>query len=184
MRILEEEASEEEAAEVAQLASAVPDWQRKLAIELARSPRKSLGGKTLSRYLWAGAALAAALTMAVGIALWWQHVTAPERLLAEAYTHSRIFVLRMPGADFADVTPETHLRGGATGHESSQLLDARAGIERRLERAPNDAHWLQLEARADLLEENYGAAIDILDRLLDAGPVTAGLLADDAAAYF
>ena len=49
---------------------------------------------------------------------------------------------------------------------------------------PQNPHWLQLEARADLLEERFDPAIDILDRLLAAGPVTSGLLADDAAAYF
>jgi CHAT domain-containing protein/tetratricopeptide (TPR) repeat protein len=90
----------------------------------------------------------------------------------------------MPGAAFAEVTPETHLRGGSTGRESSRLLDARSRIERHLEKAPQDPHWLELEARADVLEEKYDSAVDILDRLLAAGPVTASLLADDAAAYF
>ena len=50
----------------------------------------------------------------------------PERLLAAAYTDSRIFDLRVPGAGFAEVTPEKHLRGGPTGRESARLLDARA----------------------------------------------------------
>ena len=182
--ILEDEPSPEENMELAQLPPASPDWQRKLAVELARTPHKSMNGKTFGRYLWAGAAMAACLTLAAGIALWWEHANTPERMLAEAYTHSRTFDLRMPGAGFAEVTPETHLRGGASGHESSRLLDARAGIERRLESAPNDPHWLQLEARADLLEERYDQAIDIFDRLLAAGPVTSSLLADTAAAYF
>jgi hypothetical protein len=90
----------------------------------------------------------------------------------------------MPGAGFAQVTPESHLRGSATGREPASLLDARARIERKLETAPQDPHWLQLEARADLLEEKFDPAIDILDRLLAAGPVTASLLSDDAASYF
>jgi len=67
--------------------------------------------------------------------LWWQRANTPERLLAEAYTHDRIFELRMPDAGFADVTPQTHLRGGAAAHESARLLDAHARIERQLENA-------------------------------------------------
>jgi tetratricopeptide (TPR) repeat protein len=184
LTLLAGEASEEESAEIAGLASASQDWQAGLAVELARTPRRREQQKTTRTYLWAGAGLAASLALAAGLALWWQHIHTPELLLAEAYSHSRIFELRMPGAGFAEVTPQTHLRGAEAGREASKLLDARARIERRLESAPNDPHWLQLEARADLLEEKFDPAIDILDRLLAAGPVTANLLADDAAAYF
>jgi len=182
LRMANAEPSPEESAQGNRLACASPEWQHQMAAKLARTPRKSSQAKTW--YLWAGAGLAATLAIAVVLTAWWQRVNTPERLLAEAYTHSRIFELRMPGAGFAEVTPESHLRGGATGHESASLLDARARIERHLESAPQDPHWLQLEARADLLEEKFDPAIDILDRLLAAGPVTSDLLADDAAAYF
>lgn len=174
--------SPEEAVEVSQLAWASQEWQHQMAVQLAHTPRQQKQVKTW--YLWTGAALAASLAIAIGLTAWWQHVNTPERLLAEAYTHSRIFELRMPGAAFAEVTPESHLRGSATGRESSRLLDARSRIERKLETAPQDPHWLQLEARADVLEEKFDPAIDILDRLLASGPVTSSLLADAAAAYF
>jgi len=183
-RLLEDEPSPEEEAELGGLRSASPFWQHQMAVELAHSPRQSSLRKSRGWYLWASAGLAASLALAVGLTLWWQHINTPERLLAESYTHSRIFEMRMPGADFAGVTPETHLRGGASRHESSWLLEARARIERHLESTPQDPHWLQLEARADVLEEKFDPAIDILDRLLAAGPVTASLLTDDAAAYF
>jgi tetratricopeptide (TPR) repeat protein len=178
------EASPEEAAEIAGLASASRDWQHNLAVELAHTPHRPARGKASRFYLWAGAGLAASLLFAAVLTVWWQHANSPERLLAEAYTHSRIFELRIPGAGFAEVTPQAHLRGGAADQESSRLLDARARIERHLENSPQDPHWLQLQARADLLEEKYDPAIDILDRLLAAGPVTTSLLVDDAAAYF
>ena len=187
LRALFADASPEDAAELGSLSSVSRDWQRCLAAQLARTPRRSRdGGRMGARpfYLWAGAGLAASLLLAVGLTGWWRLANTPERLLAEAYTHSRIFDLRMPGAGFAEVTPQAHLRGGATGRESARLLDARARIERHLESAPEDPHWLQLEARSDLLEERFDPAIDILDRLLAAGPVTSGLLVDDAAAYF
>jgi tetratricopeptide (TPR) repeat protein len=187
LRALFANASPEDAAELGSLSSVSRDWQRCLAAQLARTPRRSREeGRMRARpfYLWAGAGLAASLLLAVGLTGWWRLANTPERLLAEAYTHSRIFDLRMPGAGFAEVMPQAHLRGGATGRESPRLLDARARIERHLESAPEDPHWLQLEARSDLLEERFDPAIDILDRLLAAGPVTSGLLVDDAAAYF
>jgi len=177
-------ASDEESAQLAGLASASGHWQGSLAARLAHTPHQPARRMRPASYLWAGAGLAASLALAAGIALWWQHVHTPERLLAEAYTHSRIFELRMPDAGFAEAVPQTHLRGSGTGREASKLLDARARIESRLESSPDDPHWLQLEARANLLEEKFDPAIDILDRLLAAGPVTASLLADDAAAYF
>jgi tetratricopeptide (TPR) repeat protein len=92
--------------------------------------------------------------------------------------------MRMPGAGFVEVTPKMHLRGGTAERESGKLLDARARIEQQLVAAPEDEHWLQLEARSDILEEKFDQAIEILDRLIAAGPVTESLLLDDASAYF
>jgi tetratricopeptide (TPR) repeat protein len=207
LRMLFANASKEEEAEVRKLTSSSRDWQNDLAAELARTPHRTQdqarnqtpsqtpsqtrnltrnqGRKRVrSIYLWAGAGMAASLLFASALVLWRQSANTSERLLAEAYTHSRLFDLRMPGAGFAEIAPQTHLRGSATGRELSRLSDARARIERHLENAPADPHWLQLEARADVLEEKFDPAIDILDRLLAAGPVTSGLLADDATAYF
>jgi tetratricopeptide (TPR) repeat protein len=184
LHLTEDVANDEESAQIAGLASAASQWQSGLAGRLAQTPHQPARKMRPVSYLWAGAGLAASLALAAGIALWWQQVHTPERLLAEAYTHSRIFELRMPGAGFAEAAPQTHLRGTGTGREASKLLDARARIESRLESSPDDPHWLQLEARANLLEEKFDPAIDVLDRLLAAGPVTASLLADDAAAYF
>jgi tetratricopeptide (TPR) repeat protein len=189
MRLLAAEASLEEIAELNRMASATGEWQQKLAAKLARTPHFPAPHllvlrRPMSAYLWAGAALAASLLVAILASAWWQHLNNPERLLAEAYTRSRIFEMRMPGAGFAEVTPNRHLRGNAPSREPAQLLKARNRIDRKLEAAPEDAHWLQLEARADLMEEKFDPAIGILDRLLGAGPVTSSLLEDDAAAYF
>jgi len=184
LRPLDAEASPEEAAAVAEMESASADWQHSFAAQLARTPRQSLGMKTPRIYLWAGAGLAASLALAAGLGLLWRQAHTPERLIAEAYGQYRSFDLRVPGAGFAAVNPTAHLRGGSTGRESAKLLDARARIERQLESSPDDPHWLQLQARADVLEEKFDPAIDILDRLLAAGPVTPGLLVDDASAYF
>jgi tetratricopeptide (TPR) repeat protein len=184
LRALSADLTPEESAALARLGCATAEVQRKMAVELARTPRQSGPRRAPPLYVWAGAGLAASLLIAVGITSYWRQSNNPERMLAEAYTNSRIFDLRMPGAGFAEVKPLTHLRGGSDSRESSSLRDAQGRIERHLEAAPGDAHWLQLEARSDILEEKFDPAIDILDRLVAAGPVTASLLLDDASAYF
>jgi len=189
LHVLQQDLSPEEAAALAELRTGSAEGQSQLAADLARTARALNSGTAVRHgisplYLWIGAGMAASLFIGLGLSSWWRQANNPERLLAEAYTHSRIFDLRMPGSGFAAVTPGTHLRGGSTGRESSRLLEARAGIEHKLEAAPEDAHWLQLEARSDILEEKFDPAIDILDRLVAAGPVTANLLLDDASAYF
>ena len=183
-RVLSRDASPEESAELDQFASSSPRWRHRLGVELANTPHLAARKSAPRLLLWASAGLATAFALVVGFVVWERFENDPAKLLAEAYTRSRTFDLRIPGAGFAPLTQETHLRGGATDHEPSQLLTARAEIERKLEGTPAAPHWLQLEARADLLEEKYDPAIDILDRLLAAGPVTPELLTDDASAYF
>ncbi len=135
-------------------------------------------------YYWTGAGLAASLFIALGLISWWRLAHNPEHLIAEAYTQQRIFELRMPDAGFAEVSPVRHVRGANNGKEPPSLSDAHWHIERELQAAPNDAHWLQLEARTDVLEEKYDPAIEILERLVAKGPVTASLLMDDGSAHF
>lgn len=182
--LLSEDISPEDEAEIAGLATASAARQHSLASEFAATPYRVAHVKTARGYLWAGAALAASLLVVSGLSFWQHAMHSPERLMAEAYTRARIFELRVPGADFAEVTPQAHLRGGASGIGSSRLTEARTEIERKLKSQPNGRHWLQLEARADLLAENFDPAIDILDRLVAAGPLTPELLQDDASAHF
>ena len=203
LRALAADPSEEETAFLAALDCASAVRHQKLAEALARTPQRNgagmkgpmpatrgagaavvAKGRAGRPYQWMGAALAASLLIAAGLLSWWRTANTPERLMADAYGHDRIFDLRMPGAEYSDVMPLRHLRGGSTGRESSKLLEARARIEQQLEAAPEDPHWLQLEARSDVLEEKFDAAIDILDRLIAPGPVTPSLLLDDASAYF
>jgi tetratricopeptide (TPR) repeat protein len=169
---------------LAEFQSTTPAWQHRLAVELAHTARPAQPMRMPRLLAWVSAGATAAVILAVSGTVWWQHENAPERLLAEAYTQSRSFDLRVPGAGFAPVTPQGHLRGGATDQESAPLLTARAQIQRRLEKTPSDPRLLQLKARAELMDEHYDLAIDILDRLVAAGPATAGLLLDDGTAYF
>ncbi len=182
--VLAQEMSPEETAEMAHFASLTPMWQHRLAVELSRTSQLPARKRVPGILLWASASAFTLLAMVTGATLLWQHEHTPEKLLAEAYSHSRIFDLRIPGAGYSEVRPETHLRGGGANRESAPLLAARAQIETQLEKAPTDSHLLQLKARAYLLDEEYDASIDILDRLLATGPVTPSLLSDDASAYF
>jgi tetratricopeptide (TPR) repeat protein len=178
------EATEAEIKQLEALGPIAPERELELARKLAATatvPRKQKQGKV---YLMAGLTLAASLLLAAGFAKRWVLLHAPEQLLAQAYTHSRIFDLRMRGAEFAAVTPGTHLRGGGAGHPDSALVDARTRIAKELDRTPGSARWLELQARTEVLEEKFDPAIDTLDRLLAAGPVTSDLLLDAADAYF
>ena len=174
----------EELEQLQQYQAVSPQWQHRLAVELARTPYQRSGFRLPKYFGWATTGLAAACALVVSVAIWQTRANAPEKLLADAYSQSRSFDLRIPGAAFAPVTPQTHLRGAGGDHESAPLLSARASIDRKLDRSPQDLHLQQMQARAQLLNEQYDQAIDTLDRLIAAGPVTASLLLDDGTAYF
>jgi CHAT domain-containing protein len=189
LRAMEGTPSPEEAAAIAELAAASQPWQSKLARELAatkarKQPAPGGAGFGVHGKFWLAAGVAAVLAAAVVVVVWQRHVSAPEHLLAMAYQQSRTLELRIPDAAYAAIVAGSRTRGAAADSEPAPLLEARAGLARQLQRSPQDAHWLQLQARADVLEERYDSATDVLDRLLAAGPVTADLLTDAAAAYY
>jgi CHAT domain-containing protein len=178
--------SAEELAAISELTSRT-DWQGKLARELAATKaRKPSIFLDVRRSVWGMGALgiAAALLIAAGAVLWQRQNHTPERQLAMAYEQSRTLELRVPDAGYSTLTSGDHTRGEAADHEPPPLLDARARLTRELQKSPQDAHWLELQARADVLEERYDSAIDVLDRLIAQGPVTAELLTDAASAYY
>lgn len=188
LRTLDGNPSQEEANVLKELSTTqqlyLEEFSRKLAGTQARKRSFfSIGAGT--RRLWmSGAAAAAIVLAAAGIFLWQRHTGAPDILLAKAYQESRTLELRIPLAGFAALKAGTHTRGESAGSESAALLEARAKLTRMLQRAPQDAHSLELQARAEMLEEHYDAAIDSLDRLMATGPLTAELLTDTATAYF
>jgi tetratricopeptide (TPR) repeat protein len=188
--------SQEEATAIAELAAAKASWQEAMARELAATKarkrpvllRFGFGASPhpgrYRRWGLAGAGIAAGLLAAATLFVWQRRIHAPEHLLAMAYSQSRTLELRIPGANFAGLTSGGHTRGATGDNESAPLLEARADLARNLARSPQDAHWLELQARADVLEERYDSATDVLDRLISSGPVTPELLADAAVAYY
>jgi CHAT domain-containing protein len=181
---LEGDPSAEETAAIAELAAARTEWQQRMAHELAATPARRRP-VFFHPDLWrAEAAIAAVLLLAAGVFVWQRQTNTPDHQLAMAYEQSRTLELRVPEAGYSALSSGGHTRGALAGHEPAPLLDARARLARELERSPQDAHWLELQARADILEERYDSAADVLDRLLAQGPVTADLLADAASAYY
>ena len=181
--------SPEETAAIAELAASRKEWQERLARELAATKARKRPGflnPSLLRHgpLMTGTSIAACLLLAAGLYVWLRQTNTPEHQLAMAYEDSRTLELRIPGAEYAGQTSGGRTRGVLADHEPAPLLDARARLARELERSPQNAHWLELQARADVLEERYDSATDVLDRLVAQGPVTAELLTDAASAYY
>jgi CHAT domain-containing protein len=192
--------TQEETAAIAEFSAAAADWQHDLARRLAATDVLSRPGlihlvmgkntgssntKPKPAYRWRLAiAVAAGVIAVAGIVLWQRQVNSPEYLLARAYTEQRHLELRIQGAGYGAISDAGKTRGSSMDHEPAALLNARAKLARELESAPQDARLLQLQARADTLEQRYDSAIETLDRLLTTTPVTADLLLDAAAAYY
>ncbi|MBZ5524551.1 MAG: hypothetical protein LAP21_20115 [Acidobacteriia bacterium] len=99
-----------------------------------------------------------------------------ERLLATAYTENRRIPMRIPYAKHAG-SPETR-----SGHNGSLVntpvaaLQAAGKISSELKSHPNDPEWLVLEARLDLLDWRYQAALSALAKIQDEADSTEILL--------
>lgn len=186
--VLEGNPSAAETAAIAELAASRAEWQKQMARQLAATPahRRPAGllvGWPGRAWIW-GAGIAATVAVVAGGFAWEHARNTPERQLAKVYEETRTLELRIPEAGFAGFVLNGHTRGGAADREPAELLDARAKLARELERSPENGHWLELEARADVLEEKYDSAIEVLTRLMAEGPVTAELLTDAASAYY
>jgi CHAT domain-containing protein len=186
LRALDGDPDEEEAAAIAELAelAAQTEWQRKIACTLAGSRTRRRPFIVHAKTWMAGGAIAAGVLAVAGLFLWQRQSNTPEHQLAMAYTQARTLELRIPQAGYAARATVSTTRGDDGGRQRVPLLEARTELTRGLERSPEDARLLQLQARADVLERRYNPAVDVLDRLLAAGPVTAELLTDAASAYY
>jgi CHAT domain-containing protein/tetratricopeptide (TPR) repeat protein len=186
--IISDEISAAESTQLAQLSTLQPAWQEQMAKAMyaaggGRAPRAS-GGRALWPAVMAAAGLAAAGLFFLFFGSFHSQPS-PERLLAEAYADHRIMDARIPLADFAPVDAAHHSRAAAaaTLSDSVPLLEARASISQALMKAPEDPHWLLLQARSDLLNANYNSAIDTLKRLHAMDPDNVPVLTDLASAY-
>jgi RNA polymerase sigma factor (sigma-70 family) len=173
------------------LRSAQPDFQRRLAMDLARSvrpqPRQSwwarLWPAPVPRWAYAVATVPMVFVAVLAAWLYHGHQNSPERLLAAAYSQRRSFEMRFAGADYGPLKQE---RGAAPSRfdRPPALLEAEAVIARNLVSHPDSVEWLAARARAELLDWHYDAAIQSLKRALLSQPDSPSLLIDLASAYF
>jgi cytochrome c-type biogenesis protein CcmH/NrfG len=160
------------------LQSAQPEWQRNMARRMREGTRK----EPIYIRTWLLRAAAVLLAIGAGTLAWNQwRASDPARLMASAYTEQRPFEYRLPGAAFAPVRQQ---RGGTSSFQRPQALnDAISRIGGELKKNPEDAKWMELSARAEMLERDPEAAIATLQHALEQKPDDPGLLADLGSAY-
>ncbi len=156
-------------------------WVKPMAAKLAQA----MAPKRIRRPFWMPFAAAAAIILALvaGSVIWMRYpFTTPERLLAKAYTESRSFDFRLPNNGYSPVRQQRS--GGRSPLERSpSLVQAEVEIQRALQSRPDAANILLLRGRAELLEEQFDAAISSLSRALEADPHNPTILTDLGCAY-
>ncbi len=177
VRTLSAEATAEENSMIEALQSAKPEWQEDMArslVAMAAPPRGRAWG-------WRMVGLAAAAAVLIGSPVWYfrQRNAPPLQLLARAYTVRRVLELRVPGAAYAKLAPIEQGPRGSASNRPAELSDSESIIRRHLDSYPADAPWLLAQGRADLLERNYPAAIEGLERALLLVPAAPSTLRED-----
>jgi CHAT domain-containing protein len=178
----------EEDRETAVLASSSRGWQARIAQRLARDARRSAGRPEIwvwsdlfSWQRWASAAAVAAMLVVafLGVNYYQNPVRVSTRLLARSYTAGRQFEWRLPDAGWA----QPQIRRSASVARSASLLEAEALLTRDQSAHENDPQWLELQARADMLDLRYEDAISRLQRALQLSPKSPDILTDLAVAH-
>lgn len=189
---LSDDATPEEETLLANLTSARPEWKSKMAQALQAAARPSQG-RELRPSWWTGlfrfprpAFALAALALIAGAAWLGMRILHPpsvEGLLAQAYSERRTLEVRIPAAKYAPLRVE---RGpsGSNLDRPPALLQAEALIGENLAKHPNDPEWLEMRARADLLDGNYDSAIKTLQRAQQTEPDSPQLWNALGSAYF
>ncbi len=190
--ILSDEATKDEQEVLTSLTSARPEAQQHLAetlrgVVVPAQPHKT--GSSWWRGFWSGwrPAIAVAALAILAAAAWLgtqrPRASSAERLLAQAYTEQRPFDARIPGAKFAPIRTERVARKSNFDNPAA-LTEAEGLIAENLKKHPNDPAWLRAKARAELLDGNYDAAIDSLERERDREPASSEVLTDLGTAYY
>ncbi|QNI31738.1 CHAT domain-containing protein [Alloacidobacterium dinghuense] len=196
MHVLSDEVSPNEEVMLTSLKSNDPSWRRSMAQKMSRAAQPPLESKWWIR-IWEALRpqlLPVSVALASAVIVGWiafhfflshphQGPAAPLALIASAYTEHRTLELRIPGASNAPIRVE---RGtsGSNLDKPEDLLRAEALIGEGLHKNPDDTTLLDAKARADLLDNNYEAAIKSLQRALETESNSAPLKIDLATAYF
>jgi tetratricopeptide (TPR) repeat protein len=180
------ELSDETGASAQAVSPAPPEpWHTGMADRLGRSMEPTAGPRKIFRMrpVWLAAAAGIAMAAIVGGAWWVRYSQSPERVvasLAQDYSSQRPFEFRLSGADYGPIRVN---RGNRAATRSARFLESQAEIARRLEANPGSPAWLRARARADLLEGQYGPAIDDLRHAQETAAADTEVLGDLAVAY-
>jgi CHAT domain-containing protein/tetratricopeptide (TPR) repeat protein len=192
---------------LAKLPSASAGWQqemgKKMAAGIRSSDTEALADKAAEsqkgrgvteeksaaiawwpRLAWAGASLAL-----VAAAVWfvWLKTREPnvDQLLAQASADHRTLEMRFDGAAHSNrVVTRGAFSDNSTSSRPLALLEAESMIAHRLQREPDNAHWLQMRSRADVLEGHADAAVKNLKPLVEQSRNDNSLRLDLAIAFF
>jgi CHAT domain-containing protein/tetratricopeptide (TPR) repeat protein len=201
MEDLSEHTTAEEEEILSRLPMSSPKWQRAMAGRLAAQSRSSemkaqesavIPGRERAhasvqkqihwwpRIAWATAAIA---MFALAGSLIWLRTREPDvnQLLAQSYAETRTIELRIPGAEYGPLRVE---RGSGQRDLSPQFYIAKGIIQSKLAKHSEDPMWLQMQARAHLLEWEYEKAIRELDDALTLSPNDPKVLLDKATALY
>ncbi len=193
MEDLSEDMTAEEQAEFDKLPSAGTAWQHELAKKLAAGNRvtaapatvRKTPARTKERFVWwpriAFSTASFAVVVAAGWLVWHRFNPDPNKLLAQAYTEHRTMELRIAGAEYGAVRVE---RGGGSRDLPASFHKAEEIIISESARHIEDPDWLQIQARAALLEWDYDRAYGMLYKALQLKPDDPALLQDDAIALY
>jgi CHAT domain-containing protein/tetratricopeptide (TPR) repeat protein len=190
--LFSEETTPEERKALAGLDSVNAAWQKSLAQKLVDASGSAARVTSNRQPFWEFAqgwqrwALACAVVLLLAGGVTWVGMnrrSAPESLLARAYTEQRTLELRIDGARYAPLRVE---RGPGLSRLSRppELLEAEAVIARNLQIAPDDVRWLHAKGLADLMDNNADSALSALSQAHRLSPNEDSVSIDLASAYF
>ena len=188
---LNKETTAAEAKQIADLQSARPEWQQRLAHRIAGTltPETKQGAAWLRWRTAPRLAPAAGLLAVLIVGYWYELQRSPEKqvgqLLAQAGSARRFSELRFEGSRYASLGEGLKREPASTFLSSpGELLKAEALIYDQLSAHPSDPFWLRAKARADLLDGKYDAAQATLRRARQLDPKSPEILTDLATAFF
>ena len=186
--IYSDDFSVEEQAVLEQLKSASPEWQQQTARTMLRASAASnaLSVSETSNVSVTNSSFAAKLrrffstkwmlipataaACAIAFSVWYVQRDTPEKvekLLAQAYTNPRKVEMRYPDAKYADFRQPRSGESESRLNSPSALNRAAEQISEGLKKEPDNARWLMLSARLDLLDWNHKPALTTLDKISD-----------------
>ena len=186
---LNDETTESEINDLASLASASPEWQKRLVLQITgKRPPEPISPwrrwATIPRIVAVGAGMCAVTAL-----IWVVTRPAPleqtHKLLASAHAQRRTLQMRLSGMPYAPAGVGMQRRDERSFMDRPDaLLQAEAVIAKNLARNPSDPLWLQAKGRADLMEGKYQGALESLRRASQLAPKSVDILTDLAIASF